>query len=140
MATIHKHILVDTDPGDAWDALRDFGALHQRLASGFVTDTRLDGRDRLVTFFNGAVLRERLIALEDDRRRLVWSIIDGPYAHHNGAATVEPAQEGGTLIRWTSDVLPDETAARTSEMMELGLQAIKRTLEARVVAQDHAAT
>jgi hypothetical protein len=37
----------------AWAALRDFGALHWRLVRGFVTDTRIDGQDRIVTFFNG---------------------------------------------------------------------------------------
>ena len=47
MASIRKQIHIDTNATDAWDALRDFGALHQRLAAGFATDTQLDGRDRI---------------------------------------------------------------------------------------------
>ena len=129
MASIRKQIQIHTEPATAWDALRDFGALHERLANGFVTDARLDGRDRIVTFFNGSVLRERLVALDDEARRLVWSIIDGPYTHHNGAAQILPADDGGTLLTWTSDLLPDQAAPRTAELMELGLKAIKRTLE-----------
>ena len=43
MASIHKEILIDASSDHVWDALRDFGALHTRLAPGFVTDTRLDG-------------------------------------------------------------------------------------------------
>jgi hypothetical protein len=38
-----------------WDAVRDFGALHHRLVPGFVVEARLEGDDRVVTFFNGAV-------------------------------------------------------------------------------------
>jgi hypothetical protein len=46
MATLRKEILIDTTPEAAWDALRDVGALHTRLASGFVTDTKVDGNAR----------------------------------------------------------------------------------------------
>ena len=50
MASIQKDIIIDANPNDVWDALRDFGALHTRLVPGFVTDTRLDGDARIVTF------------------------------------------------------------------------------------------
>src|SRR5882672_11744453 len=55
MASIHKDILIDANPNDVWDALRDLGALHTRLVPGFVTDTKLDGDARIVTFANGTV-------------------------------------------------------------------------------------
>src|SRR4051794_8779032 len=61
MASIHKEILIDATPADVWDALRDFGALHTRLAPGFVLDTKLDGEARIVTFANGNVARELLV-------------------------------------------------------------------------------
>jgi hypothetical protein len=47
MASIRKEIAIDARPEDAWAALRDWGALHERLARGFVVDTRLDGEDRI---------------------------------------------------------------------------------------------
>lgn len=128
MASIPKQITIDVDPAQAWAALREFGALHE-MASGFVTETKLDGGDRIVTFFTGQTLRERLIDRDDERRRLAWSIVDGPYAHHNGVAQIFDDNEGGTVFAWTSDILPDETAPRTAEMMDAGLAAIKRTLE-----------
>ena len=37
MASIHKDIRVGADPGEAWEAVRDFGAVHERVAAGFVT-------------------------------------------------------------------------------------------------------
>ena len=55
---------------------------------------RTIGEDRLVTFFNGAVARERLIA----------------------------------------DVLPNEMAEITGELMERGIETVKHSLEASAEA------
>lgn len=130
MASIRKEITIDARPDDAWAALRDFGALHRRLVPGFVTDTRIDGQERVVTFFNGAVARERLVDTDDEaRRRLVWSIVDGPYSHHNASAQVFADGDAGTLFVWIADLLPDEAAERTAEMMERGINAVRHTLE-----------
>jgi activator of HSP90 ATPase len=107
--------------------------LHERLVPGFVIDTRLDGDDRILTFFNGVVVREVLVVEVDEARRLVWSIVDGPYTHHNGAAQVLDAGGGRTRLVWIADLLPDHRAPTTSELMERGMRAIKQTLEARAV-------
>jgi hypothetical protein len=130
MASIRKEIVVDAEPDVVWDAVRDFGALHVRLAPGFVTDCRLDGTDRIVTFVTGTVLRERLVSCDDESRRLVWAIIDGPYSHHNGAVEVSALEGGRTRYVWTTDVLPDELGAPTSEQMERGMAAMETTLNA----------
>jgi carbon monoxide dehydrogenase subunit G len=129
MASIWKDIVIDVPPAEVWAALSDWGALHRRLAPGFVTDTWLDGGDRIVTFASGLVVREVLVDRDDRRRRLVWTVVDGPYSHHNGAAQVH-AEGPGTRFVWTADLLPDECAAATGEAMEEGLRTIKRTLEA----------
>src|SRR5215212_7244817 len=127
MASIRIETEIEAPAEAAWSALRDWGAIHERLAPGFVVDARVDGGDRLVRFFTGATLRERIVAVDDDRRRLAWSIVDGPYAHHNGAAEVID-RDGATLFVWTTDLLPDAAADRTREMMQRGSQVIKATL------------
>jgi len=129
MAWISRQTTIDRPPDEVWDAVRDFGALHERLARGFATDVQMDGADRIVTFFNGAVVRETPIACDDAARRLSWSIVDGPYTHHNGVAQVADAPDGGTLFTWTTDLLPDAAAERTAAMMDQGIEAIQRTLE-----------
>src|ERR1700737_1503825 len=75
MASIHKDIPIDASPADVWAAVRDFGAVHQRLVPGFVLDARLDGDARIVTFANGTVSRELLVDCDDARRRLVYAVI-----------------------------------------------------------------
>ena len=128
MASIYREVVIEARPDEVWAALRDWGALHRRLAPGFVTDCRLDGEDRIVTFADGFVVREVLVALDDERRRLVWTVVDGPYSHHNGAAQVHTEGSGSRFV-WTADLLPDERAAATAQAMEEGLLTIKRTLE-----------
>lgn len=91
---------------------------------------RLGRQHRIATFFNGAVARERLIDLNDEDRRLVWSIVDGPYTHHNGIAQVFANGDGTTRFLWIADLLPNELAEVTSDLMERGIDTVKSTLEA----------
>lgn len=139
MASIRRQIVIDADPDLVWDALRDWEALHDRLAAGFVTACRRDGTARIVTFASGAILREEIIGCDAEHRRLAWSIVDGPYTHHNGAAEVRGDGDGQALFVWTSDLRPDALADATASAMEDGLAAIKRTLEARVADPQPAA-
>jgi hypothetical protein len=98
---------------------------------GFVTDCRLDGEDRIVTFATGAVVREVLIDSDDGEQRLAWSIVDGPYRHHNGVAQVLSDGEAGSRFVWTTDLLAeDEVVELTDRAMETGIGVVKKTLEA----------
>jgi Polyketide cyclase / dehydrase and lipid transport len=129
MASIRRQVVIDAQPDAVWDALRDWDALHERLAAGFVTDCRRDGTARIVTFASGAVLREEILGCDEEHRRLAWSIVDGPYSHHNGAAEVLPEDGSRARLVWTADLRPDALAEPTAQAMEQGLAAIKRTLE-----------
>ena len=131
MAAIRRQVVIDADPDAVWDALRDWDALHERLASGFVTGCRREGTARIVTFASGAVLREEILGCDEEHRRLSWSIVDGPYTHHNGAAEVLAENEGRARFVWTSDLRPDALADATARAMEQGLVAVKRTLESQ---------
>jgi hypothetical protein len=135
MASIRKEILIDSSPEDVWDSLRDFGAVHERLASGFVVDARLDGDGaRIVTFDDGTEAREHLVGVDDDARRLAYAIVDSPsgIAHYNGSAQVLADGSGGTRFVWIVDLLPDDFAGYIEPRMERGADSIKRTLEAAV--------
>lgn len=129
MASIRKEVVLACPAARAWDALRDVGALHTRLAPGFVVDTTLDGPDRIVTFGNGMVARERIVTVDDDARRLVWSVIGEPFAHHNGSAQVIPEGDNGCRFVWIADLLPDAIATPVTALMEQGIGVIKTTLE-----------
>lgn len=132
MASIHKDILIDARPEAVWDAVRDVGAIHERLCPGFVVATEMvdDGAARMVTFGDGMVVKELIVDSDDARRRLVWSARSERLAHHNGVMRVEDAGEGRTRAVWTADVLPHAAAQTVGPMMEMGLEAMKKRLEA----------
>jgi len=130
MASIHKEIPIAASAEAVWDAVRDFGAVHLRVAPGFVVDARRDGDARIVTFANGAVAREVLVDCDDHRRRLVYAIAPNERIAHYSAA-IEVADDGNCDCRvfWTVDLLPDTLAPYIAAQMELGAEAMRRTLD-----------
>jgi len=131
MASIHKDILIDADPAEVWDALRDFGALHTRLVPGFITDTKLDGDARIVTFANGAVAREVLVDCNDAKRRLVYAVRSERVTQHSASAQVFADEGGRSRLVWIVDVLPHEVAPYMDAQMELGAAAMQKALVRR---------
>jgi len=134
MASIREEFPVAASPEAVWSALRDFGAVHERLARDFVVAAEDQGDARVVTFVNGAVAREVLVATDDEARRLVYSVVESPLGttHHNASAQVLPDGEDGSRFVWITDVLPHEAATPIREMMALGAVAIRQTLETQV--------
>ena len=129
MASIHREIVIEAPPEAVWDALRDVGAIHRRLAPGFVTDVRLEDGARVVTFGNGMTARELIVDVDDQARRLVWSVVGGQMTHHNASAQVFGAEQGGSRFVWIADLLPHQLAPGIAQMIDQGLAVIKRTLE-----------
>ena len=128
MASIHKDIPIDAEPEDVWAAVRDFGAVHQRLAPGFVTDARLEDDARIVTFHNGNVAREVLVDCDDARRRLVYAIIGERVKHYSASVQVAADGEACTRMTWIVDVLPNEIAPYISGQMDLSILAMQKAL------------
>jgi hypothetical protein len=133
MASIRRDIPIDAPPDDVWAAVRDFGAVHQRLAPGFVIDAHLEGEARIVTFHNGTVARELLVDCDDARRRLVYAVISERVKHYNASVQVGDAGGGGdgdmgARIVWVVDVLPDEIAPYIAGQMDLAAAAMQKAL------------
>ena len=129
MASLRKEIPLAASSAAVWDAVRDIGALHTRLVPGFVVDTVLDGDARIVTFANGMVIREPIIAIDEEHRRLVWSAEGPQFEHYNASAQAVEQGDGATVVVWTADFRPDELADVVDEMMTAGAEAMKTALD-----------
>ncbi|MDM0069290.1 SRPBCC family protein [Variovorax sp. J31P207] len=130
MASIRQEIQVAAPAEKIWDAVRDVGQIHRRLVPGFVTDCKLDGDARIVTFGNGMVAREVIVDLDDAARRAVWSASGGRLTHHNASLQVFAEDAGHSRLVWIADLLPHEMAEPIAAMIAAGMQAMKKTLEA----------
>jgi hypothetical protein len=126
MVSIRNEIALCASAEEVWDAVRDFGALPQRLVPGFVTECRLDGDARVVTFANGLVAREVMVGCDDETRRLAYAIVGGRTTHYGASVQVLEGDERNSTLVWIIDVLPNEMAAPVGAMAAQGVAAMKR--------------
>ena len=136
MASIRKEISTKANADAVWSALRDVGALHTRLVPGFVVDTRLEPGARIVTFGNGLVVRELIVDVNDEAKRVVWSVQSELMTHHNGSAQVVEGEDGQTKVVWIADLLPDKASGPVGQMMEQGMAVMRATLDALAEKDD----
>jgi Polyketide cyclase / dehydrase and lipid transport len=129
MASIRREVCIDVSVEKLWSALRDVGALHTRLVTGFVTDCRMDGDARIVTFANGLVVRELIVDVDATGRRVAWSAVGGSLTHHNASAQVFAEGAERCRVVWIADLLPNQAAPAIAAMIDQGLVAMKRTVE-----------
>jgi len=129
MASIRKEIVIEAPLESVWDAVRDVGAVHKRQAPGLVVNTRLEDDVRIVTFASGLVLRELIVTIDDQARRLVWAAVGGQIKHHNGSKQVFDAGNGRSRLVWITDILPHDLAEMAGPIMEEGLRLAKELLE-----------
>jgi len=134
MATIRKEMTLRANPALVWDAIRDVGAIHTRLAPDFVTNVTLEDGARIVSFANGQVAKELIVTIDDAAFRLVWSVVGTPMSHHNGSLQIFPEGERCHVV-WIADILPDTLAGHVGGMMQQGMDAMKRKLEADAAAR-----
>jgi len=134
MTSIRREISINASAEHVWSAVRDVGALHTRLVPGFVIDTKLEDGARMVTFGNGTVVRELIVDVDDDARRIAWAAVGTSMTHHSASLQVF-AEDGRTRAVWIADLLPHELAAQIAGMIQQGLSVMKQTLEGSVGRQ-----
>jgi hypothetical protein len=84
---------------------------------------------RLVTFANGLVAREVIVDIDEDARRLAYSVRNERLSHHSASFQVLAEAQGSRLV-WIADVLPDAAAVSVGEMMDQGMVAAHAALDA----------
>ncbi|MFI0357469.1 SRPBCC family protein [Actinomadura sp. 9N407] len=140
MASIHKEFTIDADPESVWAVVRDYGAVHHSLAPGFA-ETHITSDTRVVTFADGTIVHERLVDLDEETRRVAYTVVGGSLhaSHHHASMQVLAEPGGRTRFIWHTDVLPDALAAPIREFVEHGSAAIRQALESGTPTRTHAA-
>jgi hypothetical protein len=128
MATIRREAELGVAADRAWVALSDFGNAGN-LFAGVLVGCRRAGNIRTVTFANGFEVNERLVAIDENERRLAYTVLDGPFSHHNASMQIVKRGSECTFV-WISDFLPDEAAAGVLSPIEEGCRALQRNLAA----------
>lgn len=139
MASVQKEILVDAPADMVWNAVRDVGEVHRRMAPGFVTHDVLEGDVRTVTFASGTTVREQIVDIDDDLRRYSYRLVDGKALHHNASMQVFAVDERHSRLVWSTDILPHELANIVRQTKDQAAPIIRRTLSELATAGSGAA-
>ena len=134
MASIQIESTVDVSADTAWQALRQVGQA-DKLFAPVLTAAEMAGDTRTVHFRNGPVLHERVLDVDDARRRLAYSVLDSPgLTYHH--ASMQIVEDGASHCRfvWITDFLPAEAASGLKPLIEAGTNALKTNLEGLRVA------
>jgi Polyketide cyclase / dehydrase and lipid transport len=130
MASIFTKQAVEVASEKAWASLRLVGQAHKLFAPVLV-EGHMNGDTRTVRFANGMVVRERILDVDDERRRVAYTVLDGPgMMYHHASMQVVDAGPGRCLFLWTTDFLPQEIGGDLEALIEQGTRALKANLEA----------
>jgi hypothetical protein len=129
MPSIHSQVLLDVGIDTAWDEIRKVGEAHL-LFTPVLVDARVHGETRTVRFANGSIVHERILDLDDDRRRVAYAATDVPgLTYHHASMQVVDAGPGRCLFIWITDFLPADMRPTLAPLIEQGTRALKTNLE-----------
>jgi hypothetical protein len=91
-----------------------------------VTECRLDGDSRIVTFANGNIARELLVTMDEERRRLVYAVVSERVKQHSASIQIFADGDNRSRMVWIADVLPNEIGRYIDGQMDLGALAMQK--------------
>ncbi len=127
MATIRHHAHVERSPDDVWKVVSDAGAISNWFP-GIDTSSAEGGVRRCS--MGGSELAEEIVTVDDELRRFQYRITEGPMPLEFHLGTVDVLPDGdGSLVIYSTDVLPDETKQFMEPALAAGLAGLKSHLE-----------
>ena len=131
MASIHHEATFDLSAEAAWARLRQVDQAHTLFSPVLVGGTfDRDAQTRTVRFANGMVVQERILDVDEARRRVAYTVVDGGgMSYHHASMEILEAGPGHCRFVWVSDFLPAEFKDRMAPLVEAGTRALKANLE-----------
>ena len=132
MASGKAEVTIACSPDDVWKLIRNFGGLADYMPG--IESCTVDGDVRTLQMM-GIEIKEQLRELDDDTRRLTYSVIESPMNNmvsHEATVAVD-AEGAGTHLTWSVDVEPGDllpTLPRRVRQLRRGDQSEVRRLTA----------
>jgi carbon monoxide dehydrogenase subunit G len=128
MASGKTEASIARSPEDVWKVLRDFGGLADYMPG--VESCTVDGDIRTVGTM-GIVVKEQLRDLDDDTRRVSYSIVESPMDNLvSHLATIAVDAEGdATHLTYSVDIEPDDLLPLFLGIYEGTVTALKQQFE-----------
>jgi hypothetical protein len=129
MPRSYASIVIDADPEAVWRYIRNFDGTPDYLdlvATSEVPDGKPAdqvGCERVMVLHDSTVVKETLISIDDERRRLRYHLTDGPFPFSNYYSTMQVSlvsESGGAFVAWSSRYDCDEAHAQANEELLAG--------------------
>lgn len=128
MPMVEFSAVLDSDAGHAWGVLKKFGEIqkwHPSIVESSIEDKQPDGLVgciRKLTLADGAIVRERLMSVDDRHLTLSYCFEQAPLPLDNYVATVKLVALTGqskTFIHWSAsfDLQDPSTAEHYQELI-----------------------
>lgn len=128
MATIRHHAHIDRSPDDVWKVVSDAGAISSWFPG--IETSSAEGRVRRCSMGAGIELVEEIVTVDDELRRFQYRITEGPMPLEFHLGTLDVLPDGdGSLVIYSTEVLPDAAKAMVDPVIGDGLQGLKAHLE-----------
>ena len=148
---VTKQVTINAPADQVWATVKNFDSLdkwHPAVESDKIVSGKNNevGAERMLTLKGGGTIHEKLLAIDDKRYSMRYSILEGvlPVSDYTSTITVAAAGKDRSTVTWsgsfkrkdTSDKpaadANDETATKTmSGVYEAGLDNLKKMLEPR---------
>lgn len=129
MSTIRKTIDVKATTDQVWSKISDVGNIGNLI--GFLQDSQIEGDDRICTTSDGGIIKEKIISVDENLKRVVYSITESPLNMEFHVAIMELEEiEGGVRLNWTVDVIPAEATEHMEPMIEAAISDMEISLAA----------
>ncbi len=139
--TVEASQIIDAPIDRLWAEVADFN--HVSVWHPDVTESQLEttntgtavedpGVIRIIKLRNGTRVRERLIAIDPEKHRYVYSVLDGqfPLKDHLSSLSMRAVDAHRTEVTWNASFVPVDAPADAlaegvrSGVLELGLQGL----------------
>ena len=128
MADGKAEVSIDASPDEVWKLIRDFGTLDEWMPG--VESCTLDGDVRTLQMM-GIVIKEQLGAIDDENRRLTYSVVESPMSNlvsHEATIAIDP-EGSGSHVTWSVDVEPADLLPIFQGAYDNAVTALKTKFE-----------
>ncbi|MFD2058842.1 SRPBCC family protein [Mesorhizobium calcicola] len=130
MGSVIREMIVDASPEKVWQTVGNFAEGPRLTTPDIFVDCLLIEPDlRQMTFADGKIVRERLIARDEPARRIVWAWQGEEVKHDNTSMQVFAECDGRSRLVWIHDTSPDDLCDWLAVAMDQLAPEIRRSLE-----------
>ena len=128
IATIYREAEIDVSVDKLWEALSDVANVDKLLS--YLESAEIDGDFRTCAMDGGGELRELIVSIDQERRRVAYSIVEGPFGFEHHSSSWRAVADGDKAVFiWETDVMPHSIAEVLEPVIDQSINDIRDAIE-----------